>query len=431
MATMRYIQNQHNIAPPLGNAKVHLTIEEAAIVNGWFPDEHPGHGGDPARWARALVALATDAGLATLWPALFVGRPLQVVEGSVMFHILTQVVIVGTTAVKKRRGWPAVVPRALPPAGALMIPPAQQQHLLQQQVQQLQQQQQQHQQQQQALRTQLQQQQQQHRQQQQQHQQQKQQHQQRQQALRTQLQQEQQQHQQRQQALRTELQQAQRNEQQLQQELQRQAPGSPQGLQELRQEVREANQAHSKKLDALAEVVNSIAPRIQPTPHTIIINIVSLDLRFAVSRLCTLPWLVSRIARYFLTAHAEYKLGAFVQFPLAAVHHLTADNVWEMIVNKPRNAEITVFGQKWEQWAFGDGLILRYRASNERLTVPRTAPLCWLVARVAHWFQRADHGFLLIAELPDFSRHELQNDKDWRDIAEQRHIDTIWLSTKL
>ncbi|KAA8911212.1 hypothetical protein FN846DRAFT_887939 [Sphaerosporella brunnea] len=419
MASMRYVQNQHNIAPPLGNAKVHLTMGEAAIVNGWFPDEHPGHGGDPARWARALVALANDAGLATLWPALFVGRPLQVVEGSVMFHILTQVVIVGTTAVKKRRGWPAVVPRALPPAGAL-IPPAQQQHLLQQQVQQLQQQQQQHQQQEQALRTQLQQQQQQHRQQQQQHQQQ------------------QQQHQQRQQALRTELQQAQRNEQQLQQELQRQAPGSPQGLQELRQEVREANQAHSKKLDALAEVVNStqelvnsIAPRVQPTPHTIIINIVSLDLRFAVSRLCTLPWLVSRLARYFLTAHAGYKLGAFVQFPLAAVHHLTADNVWEMIVNEPGNAEITVFGQKWEQWAFGDGLILRYRASDEQLTVPRTAPLCWLVARVAHWFQRADHGFLLIAELPDFSRHELQNDKDWRVIAEQRHIGTIWLSTKL
>ncbi|KAA8910321.1 hypothetical protein FN846DRAFT_888489 [Sphaerosporella brunnea] len=372
---------------------------EAAIVNGWFPDEHPGHGGDPARWARALVALANDAGLATLWPALFVGRPLQVVEGSVMFHILTQVVIVGTTTIRKRQGWPAVVPRALPPAGALMIPPAQQQHLLQQQVQQLQQQQQQHQQQQQALRT--------------------------------QLQQEQQQHQQRQQALRTELQQAQRNEQQLQQELQRQAPGSPQGLQELRQEVREANQAHSKKLDALAEVVNSIAPRVQPTPHTININIVLVDLRFAVSRLCTLPWLVSRLARYFLTAHAGYKLGAFVQFPLAAVHHLTADNVWEKIVNEPRNAKITVFGQKWEQWAFGDGLVLRYRASDERLTIPRTAPLCWPVARVAHWFQRADHGFLLIAELPDFSRHELQNDKDWRDITEQRHIGTIWLSTKL
>ncbi|KAA8906905.1 hypothetical protein FN846DRAFT_889990 [Sphaerosporella brunnea] len=90
MATMVYIQNQHNIAPPLGNAKVHLTMGEAAIVNGWFPDEHPGHGGNPARWATALVALANDAALATLWPALFVGRPLQVVEGSVMFHILTQ-----------------------------------------------------------------------------------------------------------------------------------------------------------------------------------------------------------------------------------------------------------------------------------------------------------------------------------------------------
>ncbi|KAA8911219.1 hypothetical protein FN846DRAFT_887946 [Sphaerosporella brunnea] len=108
MATMRYIQNQHNIAPPLGNAKVHLTMGEAAIVNGWFPDEHPGHGGDPARWARALVALANDAGLATLWLALFVGRPLQVVEGSVMFHILTQVVIVGTTTIRKRRWWPAL-----------------------------------------------------------------------------------------------------------------------------------------------------------------------------------------------------------------------------------------------------------------------------------------------------------------------------------
>ncbi|KAA8892793.1 hypothetical protein FN846DRAFT_914862 [Sphaerosporella brunnea] len=118
-------------------------------------------------------------------------------------------------------------------------------------------------------------------------------------------------------------------------------------------------------------------------------------------------------------SHAGYKLGAFVQFPLAAVHYLTADNVWEKIVNEPRNAEITVFGQKWEQWAFGDGLVVRYRASDERVTIPRTAPLCWLVARVAHWFQRADHGFLLIAELPDFSQHELQNDKDWRDIAEQ------------
>ncbi|KAA8897239.1 hypothetical protein FN846DRAFT_993177 [Sphaerosporella brunnea] len=411
MASMVYIQNQHNIAPPIPNVKVHLTLGEAAIVNGWFPDEHPNHGGDPARWARALVALANEAGLATLWPALFVGRPLQVVDGSPMFHILTQVVVVGTTAIRKRRRGPAVVPRAIPPAGVLMRPPAQQQHLLQQQVQQL-------------------------------HQQQQQQHQQHQ----HQQQQLQQQHQQRQQALRTQPQQSQHNEQQLQAQLQRQEPGLPQGLKELRQEVREANVAHNKKLDELAvctplvilpdtltcpqQVVNSIAPRVQATPHTIIISIVSANLRFAVSRLCTLPWLVSRLAQYFYTVNSGYKLGAFVQFPAPAVRYLTAENIWKEIIEDPRNAEITIFGEKWEQWSSGDGLVARYRTSDDRITIPRTAPLSWVVARVSHWFQRADHGFLIVAELPDFTQHELRNDQDWREIAELRHVGTIWLSTK-
>ncbi|KAA8896587.1 hypothetical protein FN846DRAFT_993599 [Sphaerosporella brunnea] len=394
MASMVYIQNQHQIAPPIAGVKVHLILGEAAIVNGWWPDEHPTNSNDPGRWARALVALANEAQLATLWPALFVGRQLQVVDGSEMFHILTQVVVLGTTAIRKRRRLPAVVPRALPPAAALVPPPAQQQQLLQQ-AQQLQQQQQQ-----------------------QQH------------ALQRQIQ-----------HPATHLQQSQRNERQLQQDVQR--PGS---LQDLRLEVRQANEEHSRKLDQLTvcyplvmipntltcpqQVVNSIAPRVQVTPHTIIITIVSVNVRLAISRLCTLPSLVSRLAQYFYTVNSGYKLGAFVQFPAPAVRYLTAENIWKEIIEDPRNAEITIFGEKWEQWSSGDGLIARYRTSDDRITIPRTAPLSWVVARVSHWFQRADHGFLIVAELPDFTQHELRNDEDWRDIADRRHFGTIWLSTK-
>ncbi|KAA8908509.1 hypothetical protein FN846DRAFT_906111 [Sphaerosporella brunnea] len=131
---------------------------------------------------------------------------------------------------------------------------------------------------------------------------------------------------------------------------------------------------------------------------------------------------------YFYTVDSAYKLGAFAQLRAPVARYLTAENIWERIVQEPRNAGITIFREKWELFAMGDSIVAHYRRRDEYVTVPRTAPLSWVAARVLHWLQRADHGLLIIVELPDFTHHELRNDQDWREIAARRDVGTIWLS---